>query len=310
MAMPLDPQAKAVLDQMAPPGAPPVETLPLEVIRQGRGSPERYGIPEEVAQVQDRNISGPAGEIPVRVYTPEVRGPFPALVYFHGGGFALGSIDLGTDVLCRVLANRAGCVVVSVDYRLAPEHRFPAGLEDAYAATCWTAEQAARIQVDPDRLAVGGDSAGGNLATGVCLLARERSGPRIACQVMLYPVTTTALDSPSWDENEGYVMTRAFVSRLLDYYFRSKADARSPYVAPLLAEDLSGLPRALVITAEYDPLRDEGEAYARRLQEAGVPVRVKRYEGMIHGFMTMLGAMDRGMQAVAEVATELREALA
>jgi acetyl esterase len=261
-----------------------------------------------VAAVKDLEVPGPAGQVPVRVYRPSEQPDLPVLVYFHGGGWAICSIETH-DVTCRELANGAGCVVVSVGYRLAPEHRFPAAPEDCYAALGWAARHAASLGGDPGRIAVGGDSAGGNLAAVVALLARERGGPRLRHQLLVYPVTDHAFDTSSYRENaEGPLLTQEMMRGFWDLYLAREEDGRHPHASPLRAQDLSGLPPAHVITAEYDPLRDEGEAYARRLAAAGVPVVQRRYDGMIHGFFGFTAMIDRAGEAVAEAARELRRA--
>jgi acetyl esterase len=261
-----------------------------------------------VANVVDRHVPGPAGTIPVRVYTPAGQAPFPVLVYFHGGGWVIGSVET-YDVLCRALTNAAGCIVVSVDYRLAPEHKFPAAAEDAYAAAKWVATNAAAVAGDAARIAIGGDSAGGNLAAVVALMARDRGAPSLVHQLLVYPVTDAACATVSYRENaDGYLLTKAAMHWFWDHYTRSDTDRNQVYASPLRAPTVRGLPPALVITAEFDPLRDEGEAYAARLREAGVPVTVTRYEGMIHGFFGMAAVFDQGKQAIAQAAAALREA--
>jgi acetyl esterase len=269
------------------------------------------GAPETVARIENRAVPGPRGDIPVRVYTPQGRAPFPVLVYLHGGGWVIGSLDTH-DPLCRYLANAAGCVVVSVDYRLAPEHPYPAAPEDAYAATRWVAANAEAVGGDPSRLAVGGDSAGGNLSAVVALMARDRGGPRLVFQLLVYPVTDApSSDHASYRENaEGYLLTRAAMDWFWDHYCAERADRADPYLCPLCAKDVSRLPPALVITAEFDPLRDEGEAYAARLREAGGRVELRRYPGMIHGFFSMGALLTQARAATAEAAAALRAAFA
>ena len=309
--MPLDPQARALLDRVAARGLPPIWDTPLEEARAMMQTLCRLaGPPEPVANVEDRVILGPSGEIPIRIYTPTGAGPFPLLVFFHGGGFVLGDLD-SMDAPCRALANRAGCLVVSVDYRLAPEHQFPTAPEDCYAAVCWVAENAASLNGDPRRIAVGGDSAGGNLAAVVALMARDRGGPPLVFQLLIYPATNHDFTTASYLENaEGYSLTTADSRWFWSQYLRHEDDARNPYASPLRAPDLSGLPPALVITAEYDPLRDEGEAYAARLREAGLAAETKRYDGMIHGFFQMGGVLAQGKQALEDAAQALRVAFA
>ncbi len=306
--MSIDPEAQALLDMMTTMGVPPLSSM---LLHDARRMMEMTGgffgtTPEAVANVEDRVIPGPAGEIPLRIYTPQGSGPFPVLVFFHGGGFILCSVE-SHDELCRALANAAACMVVSVDYRLAPEHRFPAAHDDCYAASRWVAENAAAMGGDPARIAVGGDSAGGNLAAAVALMARDRGAPPLTYQVLIYPLTGFAFDEASYEENAGgYFLTTDDVRWCMSLYLRSDADAEDAYACPLRANDLRSLPPALVITAEFDPLRDEGEAYATRLRAAGVPVACTRYDGMIHGFLSM--PFEKGKQAREEVAAGLRAA--
>lgn len=310
--MPLDPQAKALLEQMAL--APTWYQVPLDEARKQRViiAPTMNGASEDVKKVENRKIPGPAGDIPIRIYTPEGEAPYPILIYFHGGGWVLSDLDTH-DIVCRRFTNRIGCIVVSVDYRLAPEHKFPAAVEDSYAATQWVAENAHAIDGDPLRIAVGGDSAGGNLATVVTLLARDQQGPSLVYQFLIYPATdylADAIQRPSYRDNgDGYFLTREGVERFLHHYLEKEEDGKDVRFAPLRAESLANLPPALIITAEYDPLRDEGELYAKRLQEAGVPVILKRYDGMIHGFFTMAGSLDKAKLAIDETAAIVRKAL-
>lgn len=307
--MPLNQQAQAYLDQSAAMGIPPLSALTPEVVRQGmRMQLAMLGEPEPIAHVEDRAIPGPLGEIPIRIYTPDGGGPFPVLVYFHGGGWVIGDIDTHDNV-CRSLANGATCIVVSVDYRLAPEHTFPAAPEDCYAATHWVAQHARAFDGDAARLAIGGDSAGGNLTAVVAQMARDRGGPRLVFQVLIYPATNFAMNTPSIRENAtGYGLTKDDMDWFTAHYIKNEEDKKNPLASPMLASDLSGLPPALVITAEYDPLRDEGEQYGQMLKEAGVPVTISRYDGMIHGFISMAAIMDRGKQGLEECAQALRAA--
>ena len=306
--MPLDPKAKELLDQFAAAGLPSLGSQPVAETRAlfdadtGLGGP-----PEPMAKIEDRRIPGPAGDVPLRVYTPEARGLLPLLVYFHGGGWVIGNLDTH-DTVCRLLAKTAPAVVAAVDYRLAPEHKFPAAAEDCYAAARWVAENAAALGGDPKRrIAVGGDSAGGNLAAVVSLMARDRKGPSIGFQLLAYPVTNHVFDTPSYRDNaDGYLQTTDAMVWFWNHYLRGERDGANPYASPLRAESLRGLPPAMVVTAELDPLRDEGEAYAARLREAGVPVKHKRYDGMIHGFLSLTGVFEQARQAVAEAAAELR----
>jgi acetyl esterase len=269
------------------------------------------GSPVAVARVEEMGIPGPAGEIPIRVYWPSQNAPLPALVYYHGGGFVIGDPSI-SDSACRMLANKASAVVVSVDYRLAPEHPFPAAVEDSYAALEWVFRNSERLGVDASRIAVGGGSAGGNLTATVALMARDRGGPELSYQVMIYPVTDLLnLDTASHRAfASGYGLTREHVVFFRDAYLPEASDRKSPYASPLLAESLEGLPPAIVITAGFDVLRDEGIAYAERLAAAGVPARNAHYPTMIHGFVSMDRVFGEAEEAIDEAAAALSEAFA
>jgi acetyl esterase len=308
--MPLDPQARALLDQMQAMGTPPLHAQSVPDARLLMDSLRMLTGPgEAVAHVEDRTVAGAAGEIPARLYRPDGATPLPLLVYFHGGGWVLGGLE-SHDVTLRSLANASGCAVLAIDYRLAPEHKFPAAVDDCYAAASWAVANAAALGVDAGRVAVGGDSAGGNLTAVVTQLARDRMGPPLRFQLLVYPATDVAYDTPSYRENAtGYFLELEGMRWFYDLYLRSDADRADPRASPLRATDLHGLPPALVITAEFDPLRDEGEAYARRLREAGVPVTLSRYDGMIHGFFGMNALLERGQEAVREAAAALHAAL-
>ena len=307
----LDPQARSLLQTIEQLGAPPIETLTPDQARESRRAAALAysGSPEAMARLENLTMPGPAGEIPIRIYTPAGKAPFPILIYFHGGGWVVGDLDTH-DPVCRALANRASCLVISVDYRLAPEHKHPAAIEDAYAAAAWVAQNAARFQGDPNQLAVGGDSAGGHLATVVALMARDQGAPALAYQLLIYPVTDlSSLETASYrDYAQGYLLPRASMKWFRDHYLRRESQAQEPYASPLLAQDLSGLPPALVITAEFDVLRDEGEAYARGLAQAGVPVKCTRYLGMMHGFVAQAGVLDQGKDALDEAGAALQSA--
>lgn len=314
--MPLDPQVTKLLAMLANSKIPPLETMRPAVARKAmttRFLRARQAVgmlvpPEPVAQVEDRPVPVPDGEVLVRVYSPGGEGPHPALVFFHGGGFVLGSLDSHDDI-CRAFANATPCVVVSVQYRLAPEHRFPTGLEDAYAATAWVFDHAEQLSLDPARIAVGGDSAGGNLATVIAHLAHERGAFRPCAQLLLYPATDLASESASVQEfGQGYYLTSGQLRYYREHYVETEAELRNPLVSPYFRTDLRHLPPAHIITAECDPLRDEGEAYAHRLQEAGVPVTLKRYDGMIHGFLSMSAFLEQARVAVADISATLRTA--
>jgi acetyl esterase len=302
--MPLDPQAKMILKQLQ--NIPPVtpDTDPETVRRTYVRLPMSV---EPVHAVADSSFHGPGGEIPVRIYTPCGTPPFPVLVYYHGGGWVIGDLDSHDD-LCRALANRADTLVVSVDYRLAPEHKFPAAVEDAYATLHWVREQSGSLQADPARIAVGGDSAGGNLAAVVSYLAREQSGPRPTAQVLIYPAVTASEEMESRRLfGAGYLLTQTAINWFIGHYLNHASEMTDPRVSPLAISDLRGLPQALVITAEYDPLRDEGEQYAARLYRAGVPVTQTRYPGMIHDFVRLFRVLDEGQKAVQQIADFLRD---
>jgi len=307
--MPLDPQAQALIASVA--GGKPVEQMTPQEMRDALEERVRLtgGAPEPVDQVVPGVVPGPAGPIVVRIYTPKGgQAALPGLVYLHGGGWARGSLQTH-DIVCRSLANGAGCVVVSVDYRMAPEHRFPAAFEDSLAATRWVAEHAAELGIDPRRLAVGGDSAGGNLAAAVALAARDAGGPSLVHQLLIYPVTDYNFDTRSYADNaEGYMLTRAAMQHYWRLYLRDGSDGADFRASPLRARDFGNLPPALVITAEFDPLRDEGRAYADRLREAGTAVLYREYPGMVHGFVTSAGVLDAGKQAVREAAAALKDA--
>ncbi len=301
----LHPQARAIVDQIA--ALPELPTLtPTEA--RGRPSPLEAA-PEAVGHLTARTIPGPGGPLAVRIYRPKdaLRA---GLVYFHGGGWVLGSLE-SADASCRALANRSRCVVISIDYRLAPETKFPGAVEDAYAAVRWASstENAAELRVDPSRIAVGGASAGGNLAVAAALAARDRGGPKIAFQLLTVPVTELSSKAASHREfAESYGLTAADMTWFGSHYVRTPADADDPR-ASVLRADLRDLPPAFVITAECDPLRDDGEAYAEKLRELGIAARYKRYPGMFHGFMSFPGTLLEAAEAFEDAGKALREAL-
>jgi acetyl esterase len=307
----LHPEVRSIVEQDRAEGVPRSSSLSVEGARSVHV--EGFAFPEEptpVGDVSEYRIPGPGGPLPVRVYEPDGEGPFPALLYIHGGGWVLGNLE-GVDELCRRLANAADCAVVSVDYRLAPEHPFPAPVEDCSAALRWIAENPGVAHADPDRLAVAGDSAGGNLAAAVSLLARDRDGPDLDYQVLIYPVTNHAFDTESYEENaEGYLLTKRDMEWFWDHYLERDLDGRNPYASPLRARDLSGLPPATVVTAGFDPLRDDGLAYADRLAEAGVAVERRNHEDMIHGFVTTLvdPELERATAEIERIGEEVRGA--
>ncbi|MFC6719789.1 alpha/beta hydrolase [Natrialbaceae archaeon GCM10025810] len=298
-----------LLQQMGAAPAPTFESLSPEgarkLIRQMFPVPEN---PEPVGDTMDLSI-GDEG-IPIRVYIPEGEGPYPTLLYIHGGGWVVGDLDI-YDATCRAITNEADCMVVSVGYRLAPEHKFPTPLEDCYTAAEWIFETAEPMQIDTENIAIGGDSAGGNLAAAVTLLAHERDGPSFDHQVLIYPVTDHSFDTTSYEENaEGYLLTKPAMEWFWEHYLRDDLDGKSPYASPLQAQTLQGLPSATVVTCGFDPLCDEGAAYAARLEEADVDVSHHHYDDAIHGIAQMLvDPMDltRGRELISDIATDLQQ---
>ncbi|ANS74533.1 lipase [Paenibacillus yonginensis] len=305
--MPLDPQVQVVLENISKQGIPPLHTLSVENARKVNLS-FGAGQPLQVWKVEDLQIPGNLQSVPVRIYKPQRETPLPVIVYYHGGGWVVGNLD-AADVLCRELANRVNSIVVSVDYRLAPDHKFPAAVEDAYAALTWVAQNTSAIGADPYRIAVGGDSAGGNLAAVVAMMARDNGANFVKFQLLFNPVTHYSFDTQSYKENgEGFGLTADTMRWFWNNYLANDQDGLHPYASPLLAADLAGLPPALILTAEYDPLRDEGEAFAEKLRAAGVPVEMKRYEGMAHGFILQTGIYDRGREALQHAVRALQKA--
>jgi len=318
----LDKDAQAVVDQIVAAGMPPIPSLTphnarmlpdvaqaaLGVLGSKLTSRATTPIPEPVGAIAHQTIPSNGREVMVRIYTPEGTGPFPVLVYTHGGGFVI--FDLDTyDSTCRALCNAANCVVVSVGYHQAPEHPFPAAAEDAFAAYQWVVNNAATINGDPQRVAVGGESAGGNLAAVTALQARDRGIVPPIFQLLVYPMTNAAFDTPSYQEHaDAKPLNKAMMQWFWGYYLANPADAANPYASPLRASSLSGLPPAMVITAEVDPLRSDGEAYADRLREAGVPVVQKHYTGVMHEFFSMPAVIDKAQEAVNDAAQALRQA--
>jgi acetyl esterase len=312
-AMALDRDAERVLEMVRLSGRPPYETLTAPEARALFLAAREVLAPDPapVAEVRDLSAAGPAGAIPVRYYrgaTAASGENLPALVYFHGGGWVIGDLDTH-DSLCRHLANAARCIVVSVDYRLAPEHKFPAAVEDCFAATLWVAEQATPLAIDRERLAVGGDSAGGNLAAVVSLLARDRGAPRLRYQVLLYPAADCAMTHPSHERfAEGYLLTRPTMRWFYDHYLSEPADIEDWRASPLRCSDLSGVAPTFVLTAGNDVLCDEGDAYARRLKQHGVPVQLRHFPDQIHGFLTMGKIVRAAPAAIDEIGAALRAA--
>lgn len=282
------------------------EVSPAELRELYNQRPKREGV--ALQSVEDRSIPGPRGQIPIRIYTAEGTGKRPLIVYYHGGGWVVGNIETHDDV-ARYLAKAAGGTVVSIDYRLAPENPFPAAVDDAYAALQWVSENAESLGGDPSRITVAGDSAGGNISAVVSLRARDRNGPSIQCQALIYPVTDiSSLNTESYNNfATGYFLTKEGMEWFRTQYLPKPEDRVDPYASPLLTRDYGNLPPAIVITAEFDPLRDEGEAYAEKLREAGVPVEVVRYDGMIHGFVSFLGILNQAAEALDLIAARVKQ---
>ncbi len=308
--MPVDPQIQTLLNLAA--GLPELHTLSVADARAQFAIRDVPGLRKPpIASVTNRDMQGPGGSLGLRVYTPFGTGPFPLMVFFHGSGFVVCSLDTH-DGMCRNLCAGTGCVVVSVDYRLAPEARFPAAPDDCLAATRWAVENAAALGADPGRVVVAGDSAGGNLAAVTALRIRDEGGPKLLGQLLIYPVTDHYdPGTPSMTENaEGYGLTRAGMIWFWDHYLPDQSHAADPHASPLRATDLTRLPQALVVTAEYDPLRDEGELYAGRLRQADVPTRMKRWNGMNHGFFFWPGVVDKAGAAMDEACHWVKSILA
>ncbi len=301
--MALKDEAQAFVDTLAELDLPPFETIDVDTQRAMfdtpmEGSPE----PPDIHFTEDRTVPGPAGDVPVRVYKPSDATDLPVIVYYHGGGWVIGGLD-GHDALCRTLAIRCSAAVVSVDYRRAPEDPYPAAFDDCLAVTRWVADNGAELGVDAARLVVGGDSAGGNLAAAIALAARD-GGPALAAQLLIYPATN--LVEPETDSflanGEGYLLTKGWMQWFVDQYLPDEARRAEANASPMLADSHAGLPPAIVITAEYDPLHDDGAAYAEKLKAAGVDVRYDRFEGTIHGFVSSLLVMSDGQVAVDHIA--------
>lgn len=307
--MSLDPQAKQLLDALAGMALPNLDdTDPVELRAMMSLPAGAKAAP--VAAMDDVLVPGPYREIPVRFYKPEGEGPFPLLVFFHGGGFVVGDLN-SYDPLCRTLCHETGMMVVSVDYGLAPEAKFPQGPEECYSATQWLVDNAQSLNIDPGHVAVAGDSAGGCLATVVCQMSQQRSGPSIAHQVLVYPVTDFNFDTDSYRENgDGYFLTQAMMRWFWGHYLNTESDGANPMASPLRAENLSGLPKTTIITAGFDPLRDEGVEYNDQLQAAGVETEHRHYDGMFHGFLSFAEAIDTAAEATDYISQRLKSVLA
>jgi acetyl esterase len=310
----LHPQARALLDLMQEKGVPPTHTLTPAAARAAYRDRRSYlqPAPPEVASIRTFAMPGPGGELPLRLYRPLGSAPdalLPVLVYYHGGGWTIGDLETH-DTLCRELANGAGCAVTAVDYRMGPEHRFPAAVDDANAALRWIHANAATLKLDGSRIAVGGDSAGGNLAAVAAIAARDGGGPALAFQLLIYPATDMRRVAKSHETNgQGYLLTRDTIAYFRGHYVNDDRDDLDWRASPLLAGNLAGLPPAFILTAGYDPLRDEGLQYAQRLTEAGSRASLVCFERMIHGFILMGRVLDEASTAVQLCAAQLRQAL-
>ncbi len=312
--MPLDPRLKTFMEQTgllvesgSAPRRPEVLLAELrESVKQTAVVPDSTR--EPIAQIENLMIPGPAGNLPVRLYTPKGIGPFPVLMFFQKSWCA-GNLDTH-EMMCRSLCCGAACLVMTVDYRLAPEYPFPAALEDCYSATSWVVENATKLQGDPLRIAVGGESGGANFAAAIALMSRDRGGPMLTFQLLINPAADFRVTTDSWKDYDGYMMNMGEFIIVRDFYARIEEDRLNPYAAPSLASNLQALPPALIITAECDPLRDGGELYGQRLLEAGVPTTVTRYGGMVHSFMHLGALIPQANQALDEVIHALRTVFA
>lgn len=309
--MPVDPESEALLEERRQAGLPPTTALSVADLRASREAwRKRSPIPAvSVFHLTDHVVPVAAGSIKMRLYRPSPAVQIPVVVYFHGGGWVLGNLE-HSDALCRALCVATGALVANVDYRLAPEHTYPIAAEDSYAALRFVCENAGRLGADRDRLAVAGSSAGGNLAAAAALMSRDRGGPAIRAQLLVYPVLDAACALPSYETfADGYIISTEEMRWYWSQYLSGPEKARESYACPLIAANLSGQPSTLVITAECDPVRDDGEAYVARLRDAGVPARLSRYPGTLHGFFAMPGVLSKATAAVAEAAHFLQSEL-
>ena len=307
--MSLHPTLAAMLEKAA--AMPPMVSLPIATIRAGDATRYNVGVPlDDVASAEDRIIAGPGGDLRIRIYRPDAADGHAVTVFFHGSGFVICSIE-SHDAMCRQICRRSGSIVVSVDYRLAPEHKFPAAPDDCLAATRWVGAHAREFGGDPARLAVAGDSAGGNLAAVTALRARDEGGPALRAQLLLYPVIDHySVERPSYRERgSGYGLTREVMVWFWNHYLEQPQAGAHPHASPIRADSLAGLPPAYVVTGEYDPLRDEGEDYAEKLQRAGVPVQLQRYPDMNHGFLFWVGFIEGSTVAMNAACAWLKAAV-
>lgn len=300
--MSLHPQVKSFLERVSSKGAPPLEELTVTEAR------STFAKICRLLKIEDRKIPGFHSDITIRIYTPSERTKLPVLVYFHGGGWVIGDLETH-DPLCRSLSNQADCIVISVDYSLAPENKFPVAVEDAYLAVKWISDHADDLGIDKNSIAVGGDSAGGNLAAVICYLAHQRKAPAIAFQLLFYPSTGFTLTPSIEKYGEGYHLTNSTMKWFRNQYLTGHGDTRNPLAAPMHIPDQAApyLPPAYVMTAEYDPLCDGGEQFARKLQRAGVKTKYVCYPGMIHGFLCMTEILDDAKTAIQDAANALKE---
>lgn len=307
--MPLNPQIELLLKNIKESGGKPFEAMtPTECRVAVQGFKALGGLPEPVASVEHDFVPGPSADLPIRVYRPlsPGYGPFAALVYFHGGGWIAANIEV-SDTLSRSLANRTGCVVIAVNYQKSPEHRFPVPMDDCFAATRWVFEHTDLLDIDAERIGVIGDSAGANLAAAVALRARDEGAPNLACQVLICPVVQYGWDTPSYLRHaEGYLIHRATMAYFWDHYVNSPSDGTHPYCSPLAAADHSDLPRTFIVSAEFDPVCDDGRMYAEKLEAANVDVKYRMYDGAVHGFLWMAGIVDQSKVLINDIAEEVK----
>ncbi len=313
MTSKLDTQIRELLQAAEEAGVPAIHSLPYREARDFYDLTSRKlaGNPPDNLSVTDLDIDTTAGPVPLRIYRPEnvVEQLLPALVYFHGGGWCVGGLE-SHDHVCRWLAAHSDCAVISVDYRMGPEHKFPAAVEDAFAATQWISTHASELNIDRKRIGIGGDSAGGNLSAVVTLLAREQGGADLLCQLLIYPATDMLMRFPSHvTYGEGYRLTRTGIAWFITGYLRDGEDMHDFRASPLMADDHANLPPAFIMTAAFDPLKDEGEAYAGKLRDSGVPVEYHCYPGMVHGFIAMPGAVDLAETALKDAAAFVKQQL-
>ena len=310
--MPLTAECEAVLNTLAENGTPPLDAMPAAEGRDYFNElfKTRLEDQEACAHIEDLKIPVEGGEIPARLYAPEASGPLPVMVHFHGGGWVYLNLDTH-DGYCRILANNASCAVLAVEYRKAPEYAFPTPVEDCYAALCWVSDHADDLGLDASRVGVVGDSAGGNLGAAVTLMARDKGGPQLKLQVLTYPAVDATMSAPSIEENAAApLLGRQQMAWFWGHYVPKGTDVHDPRLSPLHADDHSKLPPAFISTAEFDPLRDEGEDYADKLKAAGVEVDSQRYKGVFHGFMLLAKLIPEGQQLVTAQCEFIRKAFA